>query len=261
MKKCNKYPERKVLLFDIETSLIKYGGFGLRTEYIDYRTIIKDWYIISAAWKWLGEKKIYTASLCADDADLEAIWSSDYSVVKALAEVVEEADVLVYHNGDKFDLKKLRTRMIKHDMQPFNRKIVSIDTLKQARKYFGFTSNRLDYIGQFLGVGRKSQHGSNLWINILKREDLYNTVKKIEKYNKGDIVLLENVYKKMSPYIDQPVRDKEILARCTNPYCGSYKVSKQGTKLTAGGIRKQQFKCSDCGRWHTNELKRDIKLK
>jgi DNA polymerase III epsilon subunit-like protein len=75
-------------------------------------------------------------------------------MIKAFLKVMAQADEIVAHNGDRFDLKWLRTRALLHglDVMPSPK---TIDTLKWAKRYFNFNSNKLDYIAKYLGVGQK----------------------------------------------------------------------------------------------------------
>ena len=229
----------KILYLDIETSLMLLGAFTLKTEYTPYTNIIDDFYIICAAWQLEGEKTIESASVTKLGDDKE--------VVRQLRNAIEAADVIVYHNGDKFDLKKLNARIIKHKLPPLPNRIVSVDTLKEARRTFGFSSNRLDYLGGFLGVGHKTHTDGSLWIKILKGD--LSSVKKMEKYCRGDIKLGMGVYKVMKPYIKLPsigcLISKEYKL-CNS--CHGTHLQNRGFFLTACG-RKQRYQCQDCGKW------------
>ena len=229
----------KILYLDIETSLMTLGSFTLKTEYTPYSNIIEDFYIICAAWQFLGEKAIHSARV-------EKI-GEDLAVVKQLRDAIESADVIVYHNGDKFDLKKLNTRIIKHRLTPLPHKIVSVDTLKEARRIFSFSSNRLDYLGIFLGVGHKTHVDGSLWLKVLKGD--LKAVKNMERYCKGDIKLGVAVYDVMKPYIRLPSIGSIISTafKLCNA-CHSSKLTKRGYMLTLCG-RKQRYQCQNCGKW------------
>ena len=79
-------------------------------------------------------------------------------------------------------------------------KQMQIDMLKIARKQFRFPSNKLDYVGKTLGVGAKTEHeGFDLWIKCMNRDG--KAWKRMEEYNKQDVILLEKVYHRMLPWI------------------------------------------------------------
>lgn len=103
------------------------------------------------------------------------------------------------HNCDQFDIKFLRTRFAYHNI-PFPKELETIDTLKMARKNFRFNSNKLDYIGQFLGLGQKQDTGGiSLWKDIV----LHNNKEALDKmisYCNGDVDLVKKVYEKLQEF-------------------------------------------------------------
>jgi DNA polymerase III epsilon subunit-like protein len=214
------------------------ASFSLRPDYISHDNILEDWYILCAAWKWQGEKKIYgEVSQGAHD---------DKNVVEALREAIIEADELVYHNGRKFDWKKLNTRVVLNGIAPMM-KPREVDTLIQVRKHFGFTSNRLDYIGKVLGVGGKLHTGNDLWLKALRRDE--QALKDMFKYCKRDVQVLEDVYLKLAPYIDVGYNkniDSLDVLRC--PSCRSDHYQHRGHAYTKTG-RYKRYQCQKCLRW------------
>lgn len=235
----------KVLIWDIETSLSIVTTFQLKTDYISHDSIIQDWNILSAAWKWLNKPKVYAMSVSHRKV------TDDKKLVVALRKVILEADIIVGHNSDKFDHKKLNTRLLFHGLQPLPsiRSLLTVDTLKEARKHFSFTSNRLDYIAKYLGVGEKLPHGNGLWMKVLMgdKQALVDMV----KYNKHDVYpLQEGVYKKLLPYIDHPNVGgifNDGRPHCRN--CGSEKMHIRGNSITRTGLRNKRFQCQDCGHY------------
>ena len=116
-------------------------------------------------------------------------------MLQEFIKVANEADEMVGHNGDKFDLTWIRTRCLFHGIEMFP-KYATIDTLKQARSKFKFNSNRLDYIASFLGIGKKIETKFGLWKSILLDKDK-EAMKLMIEYCKGDVKLLEEVFLKM----------------------------------------------------------------
>ena len=55
-------------------------------------------------------------------------------VLRHCVGAVDEADVIVHHNGDKFDDKELNARVIYHAHETIRRSQPWSDTLKAARK-------------------------------------------------------------------------------------------------------------------------------
>ena len=101
-------------------------------------------------------RKSIVKALC-DYPEYDANLDNDFFLVKDLRNLFDEADVLIAHNGDRFDVRKAQARMVAYSMKPPSR-YQTIDTLKAARKYFKFESNRLNDLGQYLGIGKKLAH-------------------------------------------------------------------------------------------------------
>lgn len=243
--------EPKILFFDIETSFSVMASFSLWPNHISHNNILNEWHIICAAWKWGHQKRVYLKKTYDED---------DSEIVTALRDAIIEADEIVYHNGDKFDFKKLQTRALINDIGPIPKPRVT-DTLKQARKHFGFTSNRLDYIGDYLGLGGKMHTSSGLWLDALKKKK--KAIDEMGVYNKRDVLLLEEVYNKLAPYIDVGYNknlNKEFGIDC--PKCGSNNLQSRGVRTTKAGKYKR-FQCQDCGSWFQDGtlMKRNIPVR
>jgi len=179
--------EPRILLYDIETSMSIAKTFQFWNTNIRHGAIVKEWYIISGAWKFLGEKEVH--SVACTQAGLKN--GNDKNVVKALCKAISEADMIIGHNGDKFDLKKLKARVIKHGLPPVSN-IKTLDTLKCARREFAFSYNNLDYLGQFLEVGTKIKNEPGLWDKVMAGD--MEALGRMVKYNIQDVRLLEAVY-------------------------------------------------------------------
>ena len=151
------------------------------------------------------------------------------------------------HNCDAFDVKKANARFIFHGLEPPS-PYKTIDTLKLARKYFKFDSNRLDNLGQYLKLGRKLPHtGKHLWLGCmdgdLKSWDL------MKRYNKQDVVLLEKVYLKLRGWNQSSPNLNMIFGGIFNcPNCGSDQIIKKGYQYTRISAY-QRWKCLNCGAW------------
>lgn len=234
----------KILIWDIETSYSVVKTFSLFKPMISPSQIVSDWFIICGAWKFLGEDKVHSIACTKKGLKI----GDDKRVVKALRKAIESADIIIGHNGDKFDLKKLRARVIKHELPPINN-IKTIDTLKVARREFNFTSNRLDYIGNFLGVGGKIENEPGLWDKVMAGD--MGALDRMVEYNERDVTLLEDVYLRMRPHISNHpdvnvFTDQQMLNPCPN--CGSCDTIRNG-KRPAMKVKKifQRRACYNCG--------------
>ncbi len=182
-------PKRR-LFFDIEVSANIVFSWRIGNDInVSHDDIIQERAIICVCYKWEGDDKIYSIS-----------WNNrdDKELLEKFAKVIDSADEIVTQNGDSFDIKWIRARCIKHNI-PVSPKFNSIDTLKMARAGFRFNSNKLDYMGHYLGEGKKIKTDIELWKNITLYNDKTSLNKMIE-YCKEDVALLERVYNRLQPY-------------------------------------------------------------
>ena len=237
----------KILLFDIETSpLISYTWGLWEQNVIDVK---QEWFIMSVAWKWLGEKTTHVEAL--PDLDLyKKDRTNDLGLIIKLHELFDEADIIIGHNGDQFDIKKVQSRFLYHKMKPVS-PFKTIDTLKIARKYFKFDSNKLNYLSKVLGIGQKVKTGGfDLWLDCLSGDKKAWSLMKT--YNKQDVVLLEKVYLKLRPWMTSGTKININKYECQS--CGSSKIQRRGPSVCGGGIIRQRLQCQECGKWSLGEL-------
>lgn len=238
-----KTRQPKILFFDIETAPnLGYIWGKFEQNVIEYT---HEWYMLSWSAKWSGGKHI-TKGL-VDYESYTPNTENDLDLVTDLHKLLAEADIVIAHNGNKFDIKRANTRFIEHDLKP-PEPFKVVDTLTIARRHFGFNSNKLDDLGRRLGVGRKLKHaGFDLWKGCMQGDaKAWRTMK---RYNRQDVLLLEQVYLKLRPWINNHPNISilsDIENGCRN--CGSRHLVKQGVKITATG-KRQQYQCQDCGAW------------
>jgi len=234
----------KRLFFDIETSpnigLFWTAGFKLN---ITPDSIIKERAIICICYKWAGDDKVYSLQWDKDQ--------NDKILLEKFITVANEADELVGHNGDRFDLPWIRTRCLYHRIPVFPN-YSTLDTLKSARSKFKFNSNKLDYIAKFLGIGAKTHTGYDLWKKVVLDKDKESLEYMIE-YCKNDVVLLEDVYNEMATYI--PAKTHHGVAaggeKHSCPECGGNNMRFSQRRYSALGTPRIQLQCNDCHKYHT----------
>jgi hypothetical protein len=172
----------------------------------------------------------------------------DKKILKAIWKLMDEADIIITQNGKAFDEKKLNARFILNGFPPPS-SYKHIDTKTIAKKKFGFTSNRLEYMSDKLCKKyKKSKHakfsGFELWSECLKGNKA--AWKEMEHYNKYDVLALEELYNKMAPWDDSinfSLYNDKADHTCS---CGSTKFQKNGYKYTKTG-KYQRYKCVKCG--------------
>lgn len=240
----------KIILYDIETSLELVSVFQLKyNDFIDPDSIVQERHVVSVCYKWLGEKTVHAISLLDDPKRFNKDPHDDFYVVKEFHKVLAEADCIVAHNGNQFDIKYLKTRMLYHDLEPLP-PITSIDTYVVAKQQFLFNSNRLDYLGKFLGLGGKKSTPKGLWMQVLKGDK--KAIKIMVEYNKEDVILLEKVFNKLKPYIPNHL-NRELFGGTGCPRCGSTKVQSRGVHRAISRVY-QRFQCQSCSGWFRSVL-------
>lgn len=243
----------RMLTFDIETRPHEGATWGPKHE-----TNILWWTryggIISIAWKWSDEKRAYCKAL-PDYSGYRVGHEDDRKLLIEFCKVAEEADVFIYQNGDKFDLRYINARLAFHRLPPLQPR-QTIDTLKIFRKYFLFPANNLDEVCAYLKIGRKTRMDKTDWEDIVKldvpEEIRMRKWRKMKQYNPQDVILTEDVCKVVLPYTHNAIPNYNVyektILHCTNPHCGSSKVIKRGTRRTATG-EIQAYQCTVCGKY------------
>ena len=189
------------------------------------------------------QKKTHVVSL--DDFDLYNEDSeNDFDVVYKLWQLLDEADIVIGHNSDAFDIKKANARFAYHNLGPTTH-YQTVDTLKIARRYFKFNSNRLGHLGEHLGLGGKEATGGfQTWAGCMKGDvKAWATMK---KYAKQDVDLLIDVYERLRPWAtNHPNRNVIDATSHACPTCGSNKLQKRGNRRTRTMVYRQ-LQCVRC---------------
>lgn len=243
--------EPKILIYDIETTHNIVASFDLRDEYTPHTNILQERYIVCACWKWLGEGKVHSVSTLDNSKLYDKDPHNDRHVIETLHEVLSEADVIVAHNGDNFDQKYVETRILFHGLKALP-PVTSIDTYKVAKGRFRFNSNKLDYLGKFLGFGGKIHTDNDLWLGVLAGNK--SAIKEMVTYNKRDVTLLENVFMKLRPFMPHHI-NRELLGSTGCPRCGSTHFQSRGLQKAISRVYRR-YQCQDCEGWFrsaTNE--------
>ncbi len=236
----------RILIFDIETAPITGYVWSLFDQNLGLSQIKSDWFILSWAAKWLGEpasKVVYMDNSKAKNVE------NDRELVKGLASLLEQADIIITQNGDKFDVRKLNARAAIHGLPPI-KVCKSTDTLKESRKVFAFTSHKLEYMTEKLNKKyKKLKHeeypGFELWKAILNGDKHAWAVMKA--YCIHDVLATEELYQNIQGWIKTQnlacyVDDAKLRCRC-----GSVRLIKRGMVYTDAG-KFQGYGCLDCGK-------------
>src|ERR1019366_4802331 len=158
----------RVLVLDIETSPCTAYVWGFKEQYVNVKQMKTDWYIMAFGAKWLGDpasKVMYWDTRNARKA------GDDKALLREAWKLLNEADVVITQNGEKFDSPKLNARFMLNGMRP-PKPYRHIDTYKLVRRVAAFTSNGLDYLTQkFCTKYKKLSHsaypGLSLWTECI----------------------------------------------------------------------------------------------
>jgi hypothetical protein len=188
--------------------------FRLDRPYITYDSVAIPTRMICFAAKWLDEDAVIFRSEYHHGTDV---------MLRKLAELLNEADIVLHFNGDRFD--------IQHGIDMFS-PIVCVDIYKQLRNSMYFPNNKLDTIIKQLGIGKKSEHeGIGLWIKCITDPpaDDPNRQRRawalMRRYCKNDVVKEEELYldtrewfpkhPNLSLWEDDPAEDR--CSVCNSP--------------------------------------------
>ena len=170
----------KILLLDIETSPNVAHVWGIWQQNVGLSQLLESSYTMCYSAKWLGEEAIYFDSVYG---------STSKSMLEGIHSLLDDADAVCHYNGTKFDMPTLNKEFLLHKMPP-PPPMKQIDLLKVVKSQFRFPSNKLDYVAQRLGLGKKKEHeGHTLWIKCMANDKkAWATMK---EYNIQDVLLLE----------------------------------------------------------------------
>lgn len=247
----------KILIVDIETAPMKAYVWKRWKENISLDQTISEWFMICWAAKWLGDKEVKSDCLIP----AEIVEEDDKRITETLWALLDEADIVVAHNGKKFDIPKMNSRFIIHGLPPCS-PYKQIDTLDVAKKTFGFSSNKLDALATYFGYPNKDDTDFTLWKECL--EGNKKALDYMQKYNIKDVAILEQVYLKLRPWISHHPNvglymesEKPIC-----PICGSTDLELTSDHVYTHASKFRVFRCTHCGglaRVRTNSYPKDKK--
>lgn len=231
----------KILFYDLETTPnLGYTWGKYQQNVIQFQ---KRRELLSFAYSYEGQSKI----ICETREGKK----TDKKLVIKLHKILEDADISVAHNGDSFDNRVARARMIFHGLRPL-KTLSTIDTKRSASAYFMFDSNSLDDLCQYLKIGKKmATPGFSLWTGCM--EDDPKSWRIMARYNKHDVKLLKEVYQQLRPWIINHPNIAKLLdphrsnTRCPN--CAGKHIQSKGYRASAASVLKR-WRCMNqgCGR-------------
>ena len=241
----------RLLFYDIETAPLLSHHWRMYKENIGQDQNLADTFMLTWGAKWAGSDQVISDRLTPE----EVINQDDSRIVASLADMLRKADVVVAHNGDRFDLPTVNQRIMLLGQEPLG-PVETIDTLKLAKKNFRMAMNRLDFLAERMGFGRKIKTEFTLWRDAYQGDE--RALRDMEEYNKQDVVLLEKVFEKMRPHVSRLKRlfDADHDWQIVCPSCGTEGVDNFQRR---GYYRTQassfpKYQCKTCGRYHRSRI-------
>jgi hypothetical protein len=237
----------RILLVDIETAPIEALVWTMFEANVIH--VLQPTYMLSFSVKWLDKKPVKTHALC-DYPSYDENKTDDGKLVADLWKYFDQADIIVGHNSDSFDIKKTNARFAVNGLGPPS-PYQTVDTLKQCRRYFKFDSNKLDNVARYLGIGRKLPHtGKDLWLGCMRGDPKSWGVMK--RYNAQDVRLTEAVFLKLRHWDKSHPNLAVYMGQKCCPVCTSAKVQLRGVNV-ARTRKTQRMHCQDCGHWFSGD--------
>lgn len=241
----------KILALDIETSPNVVYTWGLFDQNVGLNQVIETGGVLCFAAKWLGEKKVQ-------------FWSVERHGRQAMLEaahvLLDEADVVMHYNGKRFDIPHLNREFVEAGFGPPS-PYQQIDLYLTAKSKFKFQSNRLEHVSKQLGLKGKVEHaGFGLWRKCMDglrdvgegrkmSPESAAAWRSMERYNKRDVTLLEELHDILLPWIpNYPSRALIDHRPGSCPKCGSTELQRRGVAYTRVS-EYPQFQCQACGSW------------
>lgn len=239
-------PEVRVLIIDIETAPMLGYVWSLWDNNVALNQLKSDWYILSFSAKWLyddAKNTIYYDQRHAKNIE------DDSKLLQKLWKLLDEADVIITQNGVRFDIPKINARFVQHGFHPPS-SYRHIDTQQIAKRVFGFTSNKLEYMTDKLCTTYKKQKhskfsGFDLWKQCLAGNT--EAWEEMRVYNEYDVLSLEELYTVLAPWyprINFNVFRQDLHTECNA--CGCSEFKSHGFKYTNTG-KFRRYICENCG--------------
>lgn len=230
----------RIAVMDIETLPMVSYTWKMYDENLGVEQVIHDSCLLSWAAKFIGTDDMWSCIM----SPKEAVARDTTRVATAAWEFLHGCDIVIGHNYSQFDVKHLNTEFLKHGLEPL--KYTVVDTLQVARQNFRFSSNKMAFINEQLGIRNKiDTNGFELWRECSEgdKEALYTML----QYNEGDILATEDLFYKLRPYvrnINMALYAGDNVTRC--PVCGETNLSPEDYYYTPAN-KYVAYRCLNCG--------------
>jgi hypothetical protein len=240
LRKGDKDYTAKVLIYDIETSLVEFNGWWTGKQYVGHDQLMSEPRIITISYKWLNSDKVHVLTWDKKQCDKK--------LMKEFLEIYNSADMVIGQNNDRFDNRFINARAMKYNLD-VNTYIKSFDIMKQTKNLFRLPSYSMAYITKFLGIAGKLQHtGISMWRTIQygTHEESAKALQLMSDYNAQDVLATEEMYLKLRKYMGNithlGVLSGESKISCPN--CGGDDISLYKTNVTSSGAIQRIMICN-----------------
>lgn len=203
----------------------------------------------------MHSKKILSSALIDFPKAYKKDRRDDSLVAKAFWKLLDEADIVVTQNGDRFDLKRMNLAFLKAGLKPPS-PYKSVDVYKTGKAVFGFLSNKLDSKRKELGgEGKMDNGGFKTHIGCMKGDRRAWNV--MRRYCAKDVLETEKDYLAQMPFIKSHPNMAlyEAFPKGLCPHCGKGKLYKNGKRFDFTNKNKYQaLTCDKCGRYSRGEV-------
>lgn len=204
-----------------------------------HASCVEEWpRTVCAAWRWLGTKKV----------EFAAEWERGgrRAFLRRVWQAYDDADIIVGHNLQQFDTKKLRSEWLLLGLKP-PAPWQTVDTLSEARSIFGFESNTLAALTQRLGIKTKTDKYDPDRADRAAAGD-GPAQRQLRRYNCGDVEATEALYEVLRPWMKRHPNMAAYRGIACCPACGSTKLQSRGEAVSRTRVY-ERYQCQACGKW------------
>ena len=246
----------KICYLDIEKSFNISGHFGAWSQNLRQEAKFRESHILSYCYAFNDDEDIKGSIIPAKELKDDFVkclvegkvhTTVDELLVLELWALFNNSDVIVAYNGRGFDVKEIQARFLMYGLPPTS-PVKVIDPLLIVKDKFRLPFKSLKYVAEFLGVTQKLENsGNDLWKKATMGDE--EALQEMLDYNKGDIVTLREVYKKLQGWgnsgTNLALYNVNHDTLCTN--CGSDDISSIEGKYTYTAQRKYSlYRCNSC---------------
>ena len=230
-----KKTDAKILTLDIERLPGTAYVWEPKTRYIPARNF-KEWpRMLCFAARWYGDRSYI----------FEAEWAGGRDrMIKKAYDLLDEADVVVTFNGNRFDIPHMKSDFLEAGYAPYT-PFKSVDLYREV-KQFGFESKSLDSVTRRLGrPGKVLAYDMDMaWASIAGDTEAQAT---LQEYNEGDVELTEWLHDRLMGWMpNAPFKGVNGKTICCNQ-CGSSELTRVEEKdYRAVLLTYELHRCNVC---------------